>query len=69
MRADGFGTRSGPTEAQRLDLGHVGTQAAHVFHIRDGKVVKLVIYFDRERAFADLALDPEAAYWPRRTAS
>jgi hypothetical protein len=60
MRADGFGTRSGPTEAQHLDLGHVGTQAAHVFQIRDGKVVKLVIYFDRERAFADLALAPEA---------
>jgi hypothetical protein len=31
-----------------------------VFQIRDGKVVKLVIYFDRERAFADLALAPEA---------
>jgi ketosteroid isomerase-like protein len=42
-----------------LELGQVRTQAAHVFHIRDGTVVKLVIYFDRDRALADLGLTPE----------
>jgi hypothetical protein len=31
-----------------------------VFHIRDRKVVTLVIHFDRERAFAGLGLAPEA---------
>jgi hypothetical protein len=33
---------------------------ATVFHIRDGQVLKLVVYFDREHALADLGLTPEA---------
>ena len=45
----------GRGKASGLDLGQVGTRAAHVFHISDGKVVKLVIYFDR--ALADLGLE------------
>jgi hypothetical protein len=32
-------------------------EAAHVFHIRESKVTGLVIYFDRDRAFADLGLE------------
>jgi ketosteroid isomerase-like protein len=50
----------GRGKASGLDLRQVGTRAAHVFHIRDGKVVKLVIYCDHERVFADLGLAPEA---------
>jgi ketosteroid isomerase-like protein len=50
---------SGQGKGSGLELGQVRTQAAHVFHIRDGRVVKLVIYFDRDRALADLGLTPE----------
>ncbi len=32
---------------------------ANLFRIRDGKVVRLIFYWDRSRAFADLGLDPD----------
>ena len=40
-----------------LELGQVRTDSATVFHIRDGNVVKLFVYLDREHAFADLGLE------------
>jgi ketosteroid isomerase-like protein len=42
--------------ASGLELGGMRTQAAHVFHLRENKVLKLVIYFDPDRALADLGL-------------
>jgi ketosteroid isomerase-like protein len=42
-----------------LELGQVQAKVAAVYHVRDGKVVRLVAYFDRDRAFADLGLPPE----------
>jgi hypothetical protein len=41
-----------------VDLEQLRTTGANVFHIREGLVTKLVIYFDREHAFADLGSAP-----------
>ena len=52
-RFKGRGKRSG------LELEKMRAEGATVFHIRGGKVVKRVSYFNRERALADLGLSSE----------
>ena len=47
-------------KASGLDVGQIRTKGASLFHVRGGKVARLVQYFDRERALADLGLAPEA---------
>jgi hypothetical protein len=50
---------SGHGKTSGLELKHMRAKGAGLFHICEGKVTKHVVYYDRERAFADLGLAPE----------
>ncbi|HZI76097.1 MAG TPA: hypothetical protein VFD73_19165 [Gemmatimonadales bacterium] len=39
-----------------LEIEQTAAKAAVLFHISDREVTRIVLYFDRERAFADLGL-------------
>jgi ketosteroid isomerase-like protein len=51
---------SGSGKASGLELGQMAAAGAALFHIRVGKVTRLVTDYDRERALADLDLPSEA---------
>jgi ketosteroid isomerase-like protein len=50
---------TGRGRASGLEVGQIATKGANVFHVHDGKATRLVAYFNRERALADLGLAPE----------
>jgi hypothetical protein len=50
----GRGKRSG------LEVGKLAARTANLFHLSGGEVTRLVLYFDREHALADLGIAPEA---------
>ena len=49
--------RSGRGKTSGLELDELQTRGANVFHVCDGKVARLINYYDRDRAFADLGLE------------
>jgi hypothetical protein len=48
---------SGRGKTSGLEVGDIRMAGANLFHVRGRKVTKLVLYWDRERAFADLGLE------------
>jgi ketosteroid isomerase-like protein len=48
----------GRGKASRVEIDRISTSAG-IFEFRDGKVIRLTFYFDRELALADLGLGPE----------
>lgn len=53
-RATGRGKRSG------VDAAQLRPSAANLFHIANGKVTRVVTYYDRERALTELGVTPTA---------
>ena len=53
IRIGGRGRTSG------LEVDQISARGANLFHLRDGKVTMLALYWDRERALADAGLPPE----------
>jgi ketosteroid isomerase-like protein len=51
---------SGRGKTSELDLDQMRAKGATLYHIRRGKVTRIVTYFDRDRALADLGLSSEA---------
>ena len=48
--------RTGHGKTSGLELAEMPTQGGTVWHMREGKVTRLVIYYDREQALAALGL-------------
>jgi ketosteroid isomerase-like protein len=56
-----FDTVHGRAKASGVDISQISPKGADLFHIRNGRVTRLVLYFDQERALADLGLAPKAS--------
>jgi hypothetical protein len=39
-----------------VEIGQIATRAAVLFHVRRNRVTRIVLYFNREHALADLGL-------------
>jgi hypothetical protein len=47
---------SGRGKTSGLEVGDMQMKGANLFHVRGGVVTRLVLYWDRKRAFADFGL-------------
>ena len=47
----------GRGKASGVELGALRHHGAQVVHVRDGKVTKIAVYYDPDRALADLGLE------------
>jgi ketosteroid isomerase-like protein len=52
-----FFTGSGHGKSSGIDVDRLQTQGANLFHVRDGIVARLVLYYDRTSALTDLGLE------------
>ena len=50
---------SGRGKTSDLELGQMRAKGLDLLHIRDGKVIRFVLYWDRARAFTDIGIAPE----------
>jgi ketosteroid isomerase-like protein len=53
--------RTGRGKTSGLEIDQMRTQGASVFHVRDGKVTRLVFLVDRSRGLDDLDVDQKGA--------
>jgi ketosteroid isomerase-like protein len=51
-------SRSGRGKTSGVELGQIETKGAFLFHIRGGRVTRFVVYYERERALADVGVGP-----------
>jgi ketosteroid isomerase-like protein len=47
---------SGRGNSSGLDIGQIDAEGAGLFHVRDGKVTKHVVYLECDRALSDVGL-------------
>jgi ketosteroid isomerase-like protein len=47
----------GRGRASGVEVARARSRGANLFHIRNGKVTRLVLHFDRDRALSDLGLE------------
>jgi ketosteroid isomerase-like protein len=57
-------SRHGRGKTSGVELPQVQSLGAHLFRIRQGKVVKLINYWDRSRALVELGLAPDRELTP-----
>jgi hypothetical protein len=49
---------TGRGKTSGMEVGQIASKGADLFHIRDGTVTRLVLYWELDRALADLGLTP-----------